>query len=194
MDNQVTMMMVSLATDESNPADRLQTIAASARTAKGFTQDIAGSFDADVAMPGLPAALSAGMRLAEMTRVADLPRLPLPCNVVISNVPGPQQTLYSCGARVTAHYPVSIPAHTQAVNITVHSYCGMLYFGVTACAKALPNPEVLVDDILIAFKELRDCFELPRVSVTLDQGELAQDGADSTSTADKASNAHHKAA
>jgi WS/DGAT/MGAT family acyltransferase len=32
MDNQVTMMMVSLATDESNPADRLQTIAASART------------------------------------------------------------------------------------------------------------------------------------------------------------------
>jgi hypothetical protein len=74
------------------------------------------------------------------------------------------------------------------VNITVHSYSGMLYFGVTACAKAMPNPEVLVDDILIAFKELRDCFELPRVSVTLDQGDLEPQGAD------KAANAHHKAA
>ena len=166
-DNQVTMMMVSLASDETDPADRLQTIARSARTAKGFIQDIAQSFDADVAMPGLPAALSAGMRLAEFTRLVNLPRTRMPCNVVISNVPGPQQILYSCGARVTAHYPVSIPAHGQGVNITVHSYHGMLYFGVTACAQALPDPHVLRDDILVAFEELRDSYDLPYVSVTL---------------------------
>ncbi|MFV2089341.1 MAG: wax ester/triacylglycerol synthase family O-acyltransferase, partial [Pseudomonadales bacterium] len=81
-DNQVTMMMVDLATDEPNAAERLQKIAQSSRTAKGFTRDIAKAFDAGVALPGLPASIATGVRVAEMTRVANLPGLQLPCNVV----------------------------------------------------------------------------------------------------------------
>ena len=163
-DNQVTMMMVSMATNEPDPAQRLQIIASSARTAKGFTRDIAPSFDADVALPNLPNALSTGVRLAEFTQAPDLPGLPVPCNVVVSNVPGPQLTLYSCGARVLTHYPVSIPAHGQAVNITVQSYAGTLYFALTACALALPDPDMLRDDMLAAMEELKTLYELPSAS------------------------------
>jgi hypothetical protein len=163
------MMLVNLATDETDPAERLQSIAASARTAKGFTQDIAHSYDAEVAMPGLPSALTAGLRLAEATGAANLPGLRLPCNTVISNIPGPQQTLYSCGAKVLTHYPVSIAAHTQGVNITVQSYDGALYFAITACARALPDADTLRDDILAEFEALQALFDVPSVPVAVQQ-------------------------
>jgi WS/DGAT/MGAT family acyltransferase len=152
--NQVTMMLVSLATDESDPVRVLQKVARSSLSAKGLTVDLSGSFDADIALPGMPRLLRAGARLADAANVADLPAARVPCNVVVSNVPGPQIPLYSCGARVLTHYPVSIPAHTQAVNITVQSYAGQMFFGITACAKALPDADVLRDDMLKAFAEL----------------------------------------
>ncbi len=152
--NQVTMMAVSFATDEVEPALRLQKIAQSSRTAKGLTADIAGSFDSEVSIPGLPRLLQAGAKFAEASGMADTPVARLPFNLVVSNVPGPRQKLYSCGATLLTHYPVSIPAHTQGVNITVQSYAGQLYFSITACAKALQDPQILRDDILAGLCEL----------------------------------------
>ena len=154
--NQVTMMLVSFASDEPDPVKRLLKIGQSAIQAKGFVADIAGSYDADLALPGLPGLMTAAARLLETDNVADaaLPRLP--CNMVISNVPGPREQLYSLGAKVLTHYPVSIPAHTQGANITVQSYMGQLFFGITACARALPDSDVLRDDMLAAFAELKD--------------------------------------
>ena len=169
--NQVTMMLVNMATKEGDPAERLQKIAASSRTAKGFTQDVSKASAADVSVPGLPGAMAASVALAEATRAANLPGMPVPSNVVVSNVPGPQQTLYSCGARVLTHYPVSIPAHTQAVNITVQSYNGELFFALTACAKALPDAHRLRDDINDAYQELKALYDLPSVSTALQQRE-----------------------
>lgn len=154
--NQVTMMLVNLATAESDPRVRLQAIAASAMTAKGLTADLSGSFDAEVSIPGMPGMLRSAALLADSARLTDLPVPRIPCNVVVSNVPGPQQQLYLAGARVLTHYPVSIPAHGQAVNITVQSYAGMLYFAITACARALPDADRLRDDILAGFEELLD--------------------------------------
>jgi hypothetical protein len=168
------MMMVSMGTNESDCGERLQTVAQSARTAKGFTQDVASSYDAEVSLPGLPAAMTAGVRMLEMTRAANVPGLRLPCNVVVSNVPGPNVPLYLAGARVLTHYPVSIPAHTQAVNVTVQSYDGALYFAVTACAKALPDADALRDDLLAAFEELKGRYDLPRVSAAAQQREPAE--------------------
>ena len=192
--NQVTMMLVSMATDESDPAERLQTIAQSARTAKGFTQDIAPSYDADVALPGLPAALARGARMAELTRAPNLPAVQTPCNVVVSNVPGPQLPLYFCGAKVLTHYPVSIPAHTQGVNITVQSYNGDLYFALTACAKALPDADRLREDMLAAFAELQALYDLPTVSAALQQREAAETAEEPVAERETAVGDHPKAA
>ncbi|MFU8815920.1 MAG: WS/DGAT/MGAT family O-acyltransferase [Pseudomonadales bacterium] len=154
--NQVTMMLVSLASNEADPVKRLLQIGHSSVQAKGFVADVAGSYDTDLALPGLPGLLSAAAGMLESGNLTEsaLPRLP--CNVVVSNVPGPREQLYSLGAKVLTHYPVSIPAHTQGANITVQSYQGQLFFAITACARALPDAAVLRDDMLAAFAELKE--------------------------------------
>ena len=60
-------------------------------------------------------------------------------NVVISNVPGPETPLYFRGARLEAAYPMSIPVHGQALNITCNSYAGMMCFGFTGCRDTVPH-------------------------------------------------------
>ncbi len=60
-------------------------------------------------------------------------------NVIISNVPGPRSKLYFMGAEMEAYYPISALAHGQALNITVMSYAGGLYFGFTACHERVPQ-------------------------------------------------------
>jgi hypothetical protein len=59
--------------------------------------------------------------------------------VVISNVPGPDQPLYFRGARLEAWYPMSIPVHGQALNITCTSYAGTVCFGFTGCRDSVPH-------------------------------------------------------
>jgi hypothetical protein len=60
-------------------------------------------------------------------------------NIVISNVPGPDQPLYFRGAELEANYPMSIPVHGQALNITACSYAGKMCFGFTGCRDTLPH-------------------------------------------------------
>ena len=55
-------------------------------------------------------------------------------NVVISNVPGPEQPLYFRGAGSRRTYPMSIPVHGQALNITCNSYAGRCASGSPAVA------------------------------------------------------------
>jgi diacylglycerol O-acyltransferase / wax synthase len=154
--NQVTMMLVSFASNEPDPVKRLLKIGRSSLQGKGFVAAVADSYDADVALPGLPGIMSGVLQGLEAARLVDGVQPRLPCNVVVSNVPGPRKQLYSLGARVLTHYPVSIPAHTQAVNITVQSYLNDMYFGITACAKALPDADMLRTDMLNAFAELKE--------------------------------------
>ena len=58
---------------------------------------------------------------------------------VVSNVPGPKEHLYLRGARLEATYPVSIPGHSMALNITAHSYAGRLDLGFIGDREALPH-------------------------------------------------------
>jgi WS/DGAT/MGAT family acyltransferase len=79
-------------------------------------------------------------------------------NVIISNVPGPRQTLYFLGAEMQAYYPISALAHGQALNITVMSYAGGLYFGFTACPDRVPSVQRLAVYMGDALDELESVF------------------------------------
>lgn len=66
-------------------------------------------------------------------------------NILISNVPGPKEPLYWNGATLTALYPASVVFNGQALNITFTSYLDQLHFGIIGCDKTLPNLESLPD-------------------------------------------------
>ncbi|MFT7384909.1 MAG: diacylglycerol O-acyltransferase [Urechidicola sp.] len=152
--NQVTLMRVNLATEFADPRIRQMAIRDSSNVAKQVTADLAGGLDLEISLPCLPAAIRSASHMYEASKAANtmLPAF----NVVISNIPGPRDVLYSNGAKVLTHYPVSIPVHGAGINITVQSYVDKLYFAITACAEALPDAQLLRDDMHRAFTELRD--------------------------------------
>ena len=62
-----------------------------------------------------------------------------PVNLVISNVPGPREPLYSSGALLEHFYPVSTIVDGQGLNVTVQSYLDNLDFGLVADRELVPD-------------------------------------------------------
>jgi hypothetical protein len=81
-------------------------------------------------------------------------------NVVISNVPGPEKPLYFRGWRLEATYPLSIPFHGYALNITVQSYAGTLSFGFIGCRDTLPHLQRVAVFSGESLEELEKVFRL----------------------------------
>jgi WS/DGAT/MGAT family acyltransferase len=156
MRNQVTMLFATLATDLTDPLERLAAIKASVDVGKGVVDDSAGLDMSDLHIPGLGVIGFGASRLMEGLRIANF--VDPFVNVVISNVRGPAHTMYLHGARMCSHFPVSIPAHGVAMNVTVQSYGDRLDLGVTACLEAVPDVADLRDDLVNAWSELRDAW------------------------------------
>ena len=64
-------------------------------------------------------------------------------NLVVTNVPGPQQPLYLVGARMLSTYPVIPLARRQALSIGLTSYDGGVYYGLNGDRDAMPDLDVL---------------------------------------------------
>jgi diacylglycerol O-acyltransferase / wax synthase len=152
MTNQVSFILVSLATDIKDPLERLRAIHASAASGKQVTGQVKGAIPMDFPSFGAPWLMTGLASMYGRSRLAD--RLPPLANVVISNVPGPQAPLYLARGRIATYSPVSIPAHGMALNITVQSYNGVVEFGLTACRRAVPDIADLADYIVDAAAEL----------------------------------------
>ncbi len=130
--NSVGAILATLATDVDDPAARLAAIVASTKRAKqqleGMSKNQILSYSALLIAPAM---------VQMMPGFAG--RMKPGFNVVISNVPGPDHPLYFRGARLDSTYPMSIPVHGQALNITCNSYAGQLCFGFTGCRDTLPR-------------------------------------------------------
>lgn len=146
--NAIGAVMCQLGTDLADPVDRLITIHASMTDGKQAlstmtpTQILAMS-----ALGQAPAILGPMLRVEGFVRP--------PYNLVISNVPGPRTIHYWNGARLTGTYPLSIPIHGMALNITCTSYDGRLCFGLIGCRRTVPHLQRLLthlDDELAALE------------------------------------------
>lgn len=154
--NRVTLLIASLATNVENPVERLTAIKRSVRLSKSVLVETRALQLEDFHMPGLPLIVSRAARTAEQLKIADY--VGGAVNVVISNVMGPLRPKFLIGARMLTHYPVSIPAHSAALNLTVQTYTDRIDLGVTACLDAVPDADVLRDDIVAGWEELRDAL------------------------------------
>jgi diacylglycerol O-acyltransferase len=147
--NAVGEVMVKLGTELADPSERLQ----------GISQSIKSGKEALLSMSQLQIlAMSAlgvtPLVLAPMLRMQGLTRPPF--NLVISNVPGPRKKLYMNGAQLDGMYPLSVPYHGQAMNITCTSYVDQMSFGLVGCRRTAPSLQRLLthlDDELTALEE-----------------------------------------
>ncbi len=130
--NAVGAILASLATDIADPSARLDAIIASTGHAKEQLQGMSKN-----AIMQYGALLIAPILLSMIPGAAG--RVRPAFNVVVSNVPGPETPLYFRGWKLEATYPVSIPFHGHALNITVSGYAGTLGFGFIGCRDAIPH-------------------------------------------------------
>jgi WS/DGAT/MGAT family acyltransferase len=114
-----------------DPLDRLRAVAAEMDEAKGSSQVRAGALI--VGATGLAPPLVSSVAVRAMSG----PRL---FNLVVSNVPGPQQTFYLAGVPLREVFPaVPLNPRNQALSVGILSYDGGVYFGLLADRDALPD-------------------------------------------------------
>ncbi len=164
--NQVTMMLIDLATSQKDPLKRLAAITKSSLSAKmttGAMKGVTTTVTGDLPTLGIPWLMSIITPLYK-TAVASN-RIPVVANVVISNVPGPPMPLFIAGAALREYYPVSIVTHGLALNITIQSYAGSLDYGFIAARDEVAHPERLAEYLQAAHAELMALMNKPAAAV-----------------------------
>ncbi len=133
--NAIGAILAKVGSNVADPVERLELVSASAGAAKaqleGMTRQGILAYSAYTMAPtglqGLGAI--AGIRGG----------VPINFNLCVSNVPGPRHHLYLRGSRLEASYPVSIPYHSMALNITMQGYANTLGLGFVGCRDTLPH-------------------------------------------------------
>jgi diacylglycerol O-acyltransferase len=148
--NQVSLLLASLATNIADPLKRLKRIVESTSQAKERLTKMPRLQKMAHGITSI-SPFGAGM----VTGTAE--KHPL-FNLVISNVPGPRETLYLNGARLDEVYPVSIPTHYLALNITISGYGDRLGFGYIACRRSVPALQRMLDYTHNAILELESAL------------------------------------
>jgi WS/DGAT/MGAT family acyltransferase len=128
--NRISTVFVDLPM-RGEPRERLSSISAAMREVKSSAQVRAGALIVGAAglAPPIVSAMAA--------RAMSAPRV---FNLVVSNVPGPQQTFYLDGVPLREVYPaVPLNPRNQALSVGILSYDGAVHFGLLADRGALPD-------------------------------------------------------
>jgi diacylglycerol O-acyltransferase / wax synthase len=149
--NKVSAMLAVLPTHLGDPMDRLTAAHAATAIAKAQQAAIPQGLVDQISDFAPPALTARAARVVFATGL--LHRLP-PFNITISNVPGPNIPVYLCGARMLAHYPVSVVTNGQGLNITVIGYLGQLHFGLVSCRELVPDIDNLAGYLVDEFELL----------------------------------------
>ncbi|MCW2982957.1 MAG: conserved hypothetical rane protein [Conexibacter sp.] len=148
--NRISAMIVPIPTDVAHPRDRLQRAHELLRGAKANHAALPASLLTD-ATAFIPPAVAA---LAARTAIDLLGRTRPPVNLVISNVPGPRESLYCAGAALERMFPVSVVVDGVGLNITVMSYRDHLDFGIITDQGQIPDAWPFMAHLHTALEEL----------------------------------------
>ncbi|MFS6779595.1 WS/DGAT domain-containing protein, partial [Staphylococcus aureus] len=124
----------------------------SSANTKAMVSRFKSAIPTDFPMLAAPWLMSGLASMFGRSRLANV--LPPLVNLVVSNVAGVPVPLHFAGAKVVSYYPVSIPAHGVALNVTVQSYNGRLDYGLIACRRALSDVNELGDFLLAEHRKL----------------------------------------
>jgi WS/DGAT/MGAT family acyltransferase len=150
--SRVASLLVDLPTGEPNAVVRLHQVAYQTRAHREAGQAVDARAIAGIAGFAPPTLHSLGARVA-----SSLSRRLF--NLVVTNVPGPQQPLWLTGARMLASYPVIPLARGQALSIGLTSYDGGVYYGLYGDRDAMPDLAVLGQCIVDALAETAEALD-----------------------------------
>jgi len=154
--NLLSAMLVNLATDIDDPRERYAAIAANTVAAKRHERHTRpGELTSDALSLIRPLVGRQIGRLA--ARLSATGRLALPCNVLVSNIPGPPFRMYADGMAMAAAYPLGPIIDAVPLNITVLSYCDELQIGLLACPRIVPDLDELGIRLQASLDELVAC-------------------------------------
>jgi diacylglycerol O-acyltransferase len=151
--NHVSGMFCNLQTHIADPGERLRAIADANSRAKDHSRALGATLVHDVtqitARPVFDFVLSVASR-------TPLPHTPIH-NVIVSNVAGPDFTLYGFGAEMKSLYPLGPIFHGSGLNITVMSLSGKLNIGIISCKRLVKDLWPLADRFEAELGELLSC-------------------------------------
>ncbi|HEX6229214.1 MAG TPA: wax ester/triacylglycerol synthase family O-acyltransferase [Solirubrobacterales bacterium] len=154
--NRVSSLFVELPVAEPDPLLRYRKTAASATDLKKADQAAGAETLIDLAGAAPPLIHSV------VARLAFTPRL---FNITITNVPGPQMTLYAMGAPMRRVIPLVPIFSGHAVGVAVVSYDGGVTFGINADRATVPDLEVLergIEESLAELMQVKPQLGAPR--------------------------------
>ncbi len=151
--NQVSAMLVPLATDEQDALSRLGAIRESTVRTKEQSKAMGASTLTDAAQI-VPFSLgAAAARLYSRMEIARYVR-PL-FNLIITNVPGPRQTLYFGGGQLVGSMGMAPIIDGLGLILVITSYDDYLTISVTSCPDRLPDVEFFENCLRNSFAELQ---------------------------------------
>lgn len=132
--NEITIMTAPLPVGVHDPRRRLRLVSASMRHLKDSRQAEGAKVLTSIENALPPAVLARASRLGFSSRMY---------NVLVTNVPGPQQAIYLMGRRLEELAPLAFLAPEHLLAIAIVSYDGQVTYGLLADADALPDlPEL----------------------------------------------------
>lgn len=150
--NAFTMTVMRLGTSVADPVERLRLVSRSGELTKQRLRQLPAS------AIELYGALFMGPFVLE--NVIGLGgRVRPPYNVVVSNVPGPQDQLYYAGARLDAIYPLTLIYHGVGLMIAVFAMSGRFNIGFTGDRDSLPHLQRLAVYTGEALEELEKALK-----------------------------------
>jgi diacylglycerol O-acyltransferase len=148
--NEVSAMLVPLATDQGDPLERLQSIHKDASASKLYGR----ALSANQLMDLVPSEITAlATRTYTRMHLGDRLNNP-PFNLVITNVPGPPMPLFLNGAQMIQPYSMAPLIDGLGLLIVLFSYAGRVYIGAFGCRELLPDLDLLMDKLQPALEDL----------------------------------------
>jgi diacylglycerol O-acyltransferase len=143
--NRVSAIYAPLPVGVTDPIERLRAVHEATRDLKSSGQAVGAEVLTQIAGFAPPTIMAQAARLQSRQRLF---------NLVVTNVPGPQHSLFLLGRRLEHIYPMVPLAANQALGIALLSYDGQLDFGLCTDFDALPGVGALAEDLRAALAEL----------------------------------------
>jgi diacylglycerol O-acyltransferase len=145
--NRISFIFLELPCDEPNPIQRLRNIVRATSEAKKSGEPAGATTVLDLA------AAAPSLLQRALSRLVASPRT---FNVVVSNIPGPQEAMWMLGCRLREAYPVVPLADGHALSVGFTSVSGGAFFGIYADRDAVSDAERLAADIGRELDELAE--------------------------------------